>query len=291
MKQIQILTTILAAALLAVVSLTPPATAQEEDAKPQIDNGLKKVIAEINADVLAARDAAHEKRYADAEALMLKDTTAKPDLILPWVELGLAQIGLKEYAGAETSFKTALAIDPHTPKPEHAIGYYQPNTPQTTHVSRPVTAIPLVIANQARTPEINGVVYSSLGEIYIRTNRIPQAEEAFDAAAQANPAQAAFYLRNETIFFFQTGNPEGQLKAAEKAIAADPTGAMPYYLKGLALASKATVDQAGKPILPPGCTEAYSKYLELDSKGQYAADAKNFLAAAGVQVASNAAKK
>ena len=257
-------------------------SARKEDAKPQIEYGQKKVLKEINADVLAARDADREKRYADAEALMLKNTRAKPDLILPWVELGLAQIGLKKYADAEISFNTALAIAPNTPKTQHDIGYYQPNHPQTTVAASAVTSAPDQIANQARTPEINGVIYSSLGEIYIRTNRVPQAEEAFDTAAKANPTQAAFYLRNETVFFFQTGNTEGQLRAAEKAIAVDPNGAMPYYFKGLALASKATVDQAGKPILPPGCAEAYQKYLQLDANGQFAADAKNFLAAAGI---------
>jgi len=31
-------------------------------------------------------------------------------------------------------------------------------------------------------------------------------------------------------------------------------------------------------ILPPGCAEAYQKYLQLDPKGQFSADAKGVLA-------------
>lgn len=262
----------LAAILLAAMPLA--ASAQEEDAKPQIDNGAKKLIQQINADVLTAR-------YADAEAIMLKDTAFKPDLILPWIELGRAQIGLTKYTEAEASFKTALAIDPKAPRPQRDIGYYQKETPQTPHIARPVTAIPVTVPDQARTPEINGVLYSSLGEVYIRTNRIPEAEAAFDTAAQANPTQADFYLRNEIIFFFQTGNTDAQLKAAEKAIAIDASGAVPYYFKGLALATKATVDPAGKTVLPPGCTDAYQKYIELDPHGQFSDDARSFLTAAG----------
>jgi tetratricopeptide (TPR) repeat protein len=128
---------------------------------------------------------------------------------------------------------------------------------------------------------------SSLGEVYVRTNRPTEAQAAFDAAAQANPAQAAFYLRNETIFFFQVGNADAQLKAAEKAIAADPSVAVPYYFKGQALVSKATMDPATqKMVLTPGCADAYQKYLQLDPNGSYSADAKAILTSAGQQVAA-----
>ena len=43
---------------------------------------------------------------------MLNDTLAYPDAVLLWVELGLAQLGLKKYSEAELSFQKALAIDP-----------------------------------------------------------------------------------------------------------------------------------------------------------------------------------
>ena len=257
-------------------------SAQQENAKPQIvDSAANKVVKEVNADVIAARAATREKRYSDAEAIMLKDTASKPELILPWVELGLAQLGLKKYTEAEASFKAALAINPKSPKSEHDIGFQSKDNPSSTQIGRHVTAASAVASDQTRTPEVMGIIYSSLGEVYIRTNRIPEAEAAFDSAAQANPAQAAFYLRNETIFFFQIGNTDAQLKAAEKAITADPKVAAPYYFKGQALVSKATVDQNGKIVLPPGCADAYRKYLELDPHGQYSADAKAILATAG----------
>jgi tetratricopeptide (TPR) repeat protein len=252
-----------------------------DEAKPKIDNSSNKLVKEINADVLAARAANKDKRYADAEAIALKDTTSNPDLIPPWVELGLAQIGLKKYSDAEASFDTALAINPKAPKSQKDVGFLTVDNPQSTHVSRRVTAASSIASVQSRTPEQIGISYSSLGEVYVRTNRIPEAEAAFDAAAQANPPQAASYLRNETLFLFQTGNSDAQLRAAEKAIAADANGAVPYYFKAQALVSKASVDNAtGKMTLPPGCAEAYQKYLQLDPSGQFSADAKGILAAA-----------
>ena len=55
-----------------------------------------------------------------------------------------------------------------------------------------------------------------------------------------------------------------------------------YYFKGQALVAKATVDpKTQKMILPPGCAEAYQKYLSLDPKGPYSADAKAILSAVG----------
>jgi tetratricopeptide (TPR) repeat protein len=224
--------------------VTWPACAQSSSPAP--DAG-KKTAGTVDAEVVAARAATREKRYADSEALMLKATASQPEAILPWVELGLAQIGLRKYAEAEKSFKIALGID------------------------------------QSPTPEIQGVAYSSLGEIYARTGRITEAEAAFDTAVKVFPSDAALYLRNETILFVQVGNTDAQLRAVEKAITVDPGRAILYYFKGQALVPKATVDpQTHKMILPPGCAEAYQKYLELEPRGQFAYDARGLLTTAGL---------
>ncbi len=85
---------------------------------------------EVNADVVAARAATKEKRYGDAEALMLKTTSSRPDLVIPWMELGIAQLDLKKYADAETSFKMALGIDPKSQQFAATDDFFQSsNTP------------------------------------------------------------------------------------------------------------------------------------------------------------------
>jgi tetratricopeptide (TPR) repeat protein len=231
----------------------------------------------MNADLKAARAANQEKRYADAEALMLKDTAAKPGQVYLWIELGLAQLGQKKYEDAETSFKNVLGTGPAAQN-QSSGGFYAADG--RTHSGGGIAAPDATPAK--RNPETDGICLSSLGEIYIHTNRIPEAQAAFDDAVKANPTQAALYLGNETVFFFQINNAAAQLDAANKAIAADPTRARNYYFKAQALTTQATVDpKTNKLILPPGCLEAYQKYLELDPNGQFAADSKSIIAAAG----------
>jgi len=87
------------------------------------------------------------------------------------------------------------------------------------------------------------------------------------------------YYQNETIVLARTGQTDATVQAADKAIAADPNRPIPYYLKGQALVSKATMDpKTQKIVAPPGCEEAYQKYLQLDPNGQFAPEAKQILA-------------
>lgn len=268
---------------------TPPAAPPPETGKGAVTD---KEVVNYNTAIVEARTATKEGRFADSEALMQKLTQDKPNLILPWVELGLAQMGLKKYSDAENSFKLALGLDPDSAKRAHSNDFYQaidaPGVvaPGATRNSRNTNG-GIVNSGQARTPDILGTSYASLGEIYIRQGKVAEAEAAFDTAEKSNPAEAPLYSRNETIFFFQVGNADAQLRAAEKAIAIDPNRPTLYYFKGQALASKATVDpKTQKIVLPPGCAEAYQKYLTLDPNGQFSADAKGVLAAAGAAIPS-----
>jgi len=234
----------------------------------------------VNADLKTARTANAEKRYTDAETLMLKDTAAKPDLLYLWIELGQADLGLKKYAEAEASFKKALAIGGGAAqKNAPSAGFYTADG-TATHSSQSLATPDS--GPRKRDPDAEGVSWSALGEVYIRTNRAADAQAAFDEAVKVNPPQAGLYLYNETVLYFQAGNTAAQLEAANKALAADPARAKLYYFKAQALTTQATVDpKTNKLILPPGCLEAYQKYLELDPNGQFAADTKSILTAAG----------
>jgi tetratricopeptide (TPR) repeat protein len=204
-------------------------------------------------------------KYTEAEQLMAKDTAAKTDASILWARLGQAQVGLKKYDDAITSFKKAIELEASSKKP---------------------------------SPEVQGLAQSGLGEAYARTGKVEDANQAFDAAAKANPARATFYLKNQAVIFFQQGNAAAQVAAADKAIAADsnpndPNLAILYYLKGQGLVGNATMGPDPKNpkqqiiVLPPGCAEAYQKYLELAPTGPYAADAKGILDQAGQKVASS----
>jgi len=278
-------------ACVVLVALSTPILFGQEGTAPQKPPEpavTTKKSENLNALLVEARKATAEKRFADSEALMLPVTQNNPNLILPWVELGLAQLGLKKYEAAETAFKNALGIDPASLRRAHADDYYQssdapPGTvaPTATRASRNVQG-GTVNSGENRTMDVQGVCWASLGEIYTHEKKFPEATAAFDKAVIAFPASTAQYRHNEMIAFFQAGNTDGQLTAANQAIAIDPARADNYYFKGQALVSKATLDpQTQKMVLPPGCAEAYQKYLALDPDGPYSADAKGVLTAAG----------
>lgn len=272
---------------------TAPQPAQAPSSStPRQEPGVSKKDSEsLNAALTEARKASAEKRYADSEALMLKVTQSNPNLILPWVELGLAELSLQKYSDAEIAFKNALGIDPAALKRAHSDDFYQPNeapgvvAPTATRASRNVAGGGVVNSGENRTPDIKGTSYASLGEIYAHQGKIKEAEDAFDTAVNAFPTQAAQYRHNEMLVFFQTGQSDAQLAAAEKAIGLDSTRASNFYFKAQALIAKATVDpKTQKMVLPPGCAEAYQKYLQLEPNGPYSADAKGVLEGAGISV-------
>ena len=266
--------------------LTPEQKKQLEEVKKHNSEAMKsnEVIKAVNADlILAGKDfkdadaAAATARqalgataaradldakeseiklakYTEVETLMLKDTAAKPDASVLWAQLGQAQVGLKKYDEAEANFKKALEVDAASKKPN---------------------------------PSVQGTAQSGLGEIYARTGKVPEANAAYDSAAKINPPSAGLYLKNEAVIFSLVGNADAQAAAADEAIKVDPTQALPYYLKGQALIGKATVDASGRYVLPPGCAEAYQKYLDLAPTGQYVNDVKGILAQAATKVDLN----
>jgi len=236
--------------------MTPDQRKQvEEFKKKNADvNKANQVIKNLNADLAEARTANHDKKYDAAEALMLKDTGLKPDGELLWYELGLAQLGLKKYDDAATSLKKTIELASAAKKP---------------------------------SPELIAGAHSALGETYGRNNKPQDAVPEYDEAAKVNPAKAGTYFTNEAVVFSNTGNADAQAAAADKAIAANPNDPLPYYLNGQGLIGKAAMDtKTNKIVLPPGCGEAYQKYLELAPTGQFANDVKAILAQSNEKVES-----
>ena len=256
------------------------ARAQSEPPTPEMS------IDAMNSSVTAARTATKEKRFGDAEALMLKVTESQPKFVIPWVELGLAQLGLKKYMEAEFDFERALGIDPKSQELAHADDFFvsaDSKSPDAEGMKRSRNTLSGTTFNGEKIPpEVKGVCHAGLGEIYAKTGKIPESQKEFDEAVKVYPADTALYRRNQTIFYFQVGNSDAQLDAANQAIAADPSRASNYYFKAQALVSKASVDgKTGKIQLPAGCAEAYQKYLSMEPAGPFSADAKAVLASAG----------
>jgi tetratricopeptide (TPR) repeat protein len=205
----------------------------------------------------ATRDAIEAKaneirtaKFTEVLTLMTKDTQAKPDEPILFSHLGRANLGLKNYADAETAYKKALDLEAAAKKPNG---------------------------------EVIGVSNAGLGEVYARQGKVPEANAAFDAAAKADPTKAGFHLRNEAIIFFQEKNGPAQVAAANEAIALDPNQAILYYIKGQGLIQNATLDAKGHIVLPDDCVKAYQQYVKLAPTGPYAPEVKGILAQAGIK--------
>ena len=236
-----------------IAKMTPEEKKAFEEAKAANAKISKEnsTIKNLNADLKKARDDNNNKNYAEAEQIMSRDTVLKPDASVLWVELGRAQQGQKKFADAATSLQKAIQTDAASKKPNM---------------------------------DIEAAAENTLGEVLANLGKVPEAQAAYETAVKDDPKDAAMYYGNEAIMMDRLNQVDATVAAADKAIAADPSKPIPYYLKGKALINKATVDKAGKIVAPPGCAEAYQKYLDLDPNGPFSGDAKAILAQLGTKV-------
>jgi len=125
--------------------------------------------------------------------------------------------------------------------------------------------------------------YNNLADVYAKSNKVDDAVATYNKAAQLDPTSAATYLFNEGAILTNAGKVDDAIATFDKVIAADPTKAEAYYWKGVNLIGKATL-QGDKMVAPPGTTEAFQKYLELQPEGKLAQPAKDMLASIGATI-------
>jgi len=193
-------------------------------------------------------------KYADIETLMTNDIKAMPNEALLYTNLGYAQTGEQKYDDAAATYQKAITLEKAATKPR----------------------LDVVAAAEA-----------GLGEAYARAGKVPEANAAYDAAAKDDPTRAAIQLRNQAVIFFQMHNTDAQVAAADAAIKVSPNDPILYYIKGQGLIVNATVDAKGVMVLPPGCADAYQKYLDLAPTGQFADEVASILKSAGQKVSNS----
>lgn len=233
--------------------------AQKKNAEIQKENAkignLNTLLKQAEADHVANND-------AEAVNVMKQATLAGPNYDQVWGLLAQYQNAAKQYDDAAVSAKKAvdLATASTDPKAKLRLGAWQ----------------------------------NMLGQAYSKQKgHGDEAVAAYQAAAQADPPNAAMYYYNMGAVLTNTGKIDAANAAFDKAIAADPSKADAYYQKGINLMQKATVDSAGKIVPPPGTAESLNKYLELQPNGPHAGDAQQILASLGekVQTSYGKAKK
>ena len=236
--------------------LTPEERKQIEEFKKKNSEATaaNKQIGNLNALLTKARE--EEKTNPQSAVDDMKQATAvKADEPVLWLEQGNAELALakvdtdaskktQDYADAATAFQKAVDTNGTSKKPN---------------------------------PAFAGAAYNGLGQVYGSTNKPKDATEAYDKAAQAEPAKGGMYYFNAAVTMKNAGSNDEAAAMADKAIAADPTKADAYYIKGASLIGKSSM-QGNKLVPPPGCVEAYSKYLELAPTGRFAPEIKGILA-------------
>jgi tetratricopeptide (TPR) repeat protein len=135
----------------------------------------------------------------------------------------------------------------------------------------------------------NGGYYNNLAEAMARTGDTQAAMQAYEEAVKVDPQGAGLYYFNEGATLTNMGKVDEALQAFDKAIQADPARAEAYYWKGVNLMGKATL-KGNKMEAPPGTSEAFNKYLELQPTGQFADPAKQMLTSIGATVETSFGK-
>jgi tetratricopeptide (TPR) repeat protein len=236
-----------------VSKLTPEMRKQVADLKEKNAAILADQAKVKNLNALLIEERADRKagNIDQATQLATQITQGKPAEPIGWFELGADEIAAKKYSEAIPNLQKAEELAKSATKP---------NT------------------------EVEGAALQDLGEAYANTKQLPQAAQAYEQAAKIDPPGAYTYYVNEAILELRLLNVDEAAAAANNAITADPTKPLAYYLKGQALIQKAGADSAGKITVPPGCVEAYQKYLTLAPDGEHAEEVSGILQGIGATV-------
>lgn len=255
---------------------------EELRAKNAAAMAANKDIKSLNAMILAVRSDLktaspnYDKDIADSK----NATTLRPTEPLLWVLYGDALAAKADHdAATDRTNKTNPLTDDNV-KQEYADA-----------ISQYKKAADLEEANPKKDPGMLASIYNQQGNAQAHSGAGTDAVASFDKAAGLQPQNAGMFYTNEAAVLFNAHQDEAALTAADKAIAADPNKALPYYIKGQELLAKATVDKSGKIIPAPGCVEAYNKYLELDPDGAQAPAVRDTLTALGEKVQTHYAAK
>jgi tetratricopeptide (TPR) repeat protein len=263
-------------------ALSPEEKKALEEYKKQNEatTATNKVINNLNATLMGVRADLKtpapnfEKDVADMKAA----TDGKPEEGILWMTYGEALS-----ASAANQAKTDRAAGKPAMSDDQVLAQYQSATEAFKK------GIDLNAASKKPSPADQAIAWNSMGNAFANEGKINDAQAAFDTAAKLDPAHAGMYYNNQAAIFYNASQTNSSLSdaalaAADKAIAADPDRADAYYVRAQILLQKATVDKAGKIILPDGCEDAYQHYLALAPDGKFAPSVKEVLAGLNIKI-------
>jgi tetratricopeptide (TPR) repeat protein len=217
----------------------------------KVIEGLNATLKTVRADLADA--VAHKGDVSKDVASMKAATDAKPDAAILWLTYGDTLQAQGDHMKAEDkkAGKAAASDDDLTKTYSDSADAYNKADTLDKAAAKP-------------NPTEDAVVLNQLGNVLGKAGKSEDAIVAFEGAVKADPGAAGKYYKNEAAILFNNNKMDLALVAADKAIVADPKLPDPYFIKGQALVGKAKFDsKTNKLIPPPGCVEAYEKFLDL----------------------------
>jgi tetratricopeptide (TPR) repeat protein len=248
--------------------LTPEQLKQMQEQKAKQEKEVNTVKS-LNDKLNAAKTAADGGDYDTAISNLVAANQIDPSRDLVWFKLG-------DYYRLSATKQTDPAEKQK--RLESAVESYQKavQLKQAAPADKDPTATAKTLA----------AYYNNLAEAYAKSNKTDDAVKTYALAAQTDPSAASQYYFNTGAVLTNAGKVDDAITAFDKVIAADPNKADAYYWKGVNMIGKATL-QGDKMVAPPGTSESFQKYLELQPTGTYADAAKQMLASIGASVETN----
>ncbi len=232
----------------------PVAPKLTEEQKKQIEAVEKEnaKIKGLNEKLAQAKQAQDAGNFDQAIAILSEATQIDPTKDLLWARLG----DVERAAGSKQTDRTIAAN----------------NYAKAAEAYQKALAI-----------KPTGSYHNNLAEALAKLGKNQEAAAEYNTAAQLDPQNAASYYYNMGAVLTNAGKTDEAIQAFDKTIAADPNKAEAYYWKGVNLLGKAKLE-GNKMVAPPGTSEAFNKYLELQPNGQFAQPTKEMLASIGASV-------
>ena len=241
------------------------------DTNKKIAN-LNQTLNTVRTDLKAAQPTAGDvsKDVSDMKAAV----DAKPDESILWISYGnTLEAQGDHFARADKDAHKPVTSDDEAMKNySDAVDAYKKGAELNAASKKPV-------------PADQAAAWNGAGNALAKQGKPTDAAAAFENAVKAEPANAGMFYGNEAAVLFNAGQADAAAAAADKAIAADPNRPDPYFIKGQALIAKSSFDAKTQKIVPPpGCVDAYQKYLQLAPDGSHADAVKEVLQSLGEKV-------
>jgi tetratricopeptide (TPR) repeat protein len=269
---------------------TEDATLSIDLSKPEASGGVAGDAPDTKGQPAQSAPAKMTKEQQKAEAARVKADNEKIAAMNEYIKQYMAAAQAQNWPEAQKALQQLLAVDPNTTRWE----LYQRLADAQDHNNQQADALRTLDkgiqlaqaiaagtapkdphnpnADPAKAKAGMGQMLVAEGNIYVKLGSPEMATPLFSQATQDNPSPALAYY-NLCAVEFNANKLDDAVSACDKSLAADPSRAEAWFLKGSALYKSGKTD-SGKTAV-----EALNKYLELDPNGQHANDAKTILQA------------